>query len=145
LSTTLVAADRIYNGEPTQVELIASYKVTGEGLPVLTISRDWRRTLSRWAKETTYRVEEVPCQCGGRGFILHRDSADVAKDGPDADSEYQVRVANRQDYSCTCLGSLRHGYCCHTSALLALLAGGFIDAPNADRKPEPAYTGEALF
>lgn len=145
MSTTLLSANRVRNGRPAQAELIAQYKDTGEGLPVLTICRDWRPTLSRWAKETSYRCEEVPCGCGGRGFILYRDPANVAKDGPDADTEYQVRVANRQDYSCTCLGCLRHGYCCHVSALLALLAGGFIDTPCADRKPEPAYTGEAPF
>src|SRR5262245_46813024 len=151
MSTTLLTADRIRNGDPAQVELIAQYKDDGTGLPVLTICKDWRPTLSRWAKETRYRVEEVPCSCGGRGFILHRDPADVARErerNGDAESEYQVRVDNRQDYSCTCLGCLHHGYRCHAYALLALSSGGFIDNPMdrpsdaapAMHKPVPVAT-----
>jgi hypothetical protein len=149
MATTLLSVDRVRNGQPAQVELIASYKDTGEGLPVLTICRDWRPTLSRWAKETSYKCEEVPTWGGARAFVLHRSEECIARDvakakpgNPDVDTFYAVVLESSVSHNCTCRGyqSTAHtgvGRCCHVSALTALLGGGFIDRPCADRKPEP--------
>lgn len=63
-------------------------------------------------KDTQFYVcKEIPCEIGGRGFLVHRlGLANV----------YHVRVGEPADCSCECLGFLRHGKCKHVQALLAL-------------------------
>lgn len=131
MSTTLVPVVRVSNGQPVDTELAAMYQDTGDGLPVLTISSDWRPRLNSWRKESTYRVEEVPTPLG-RGFILYRSPEAIAAD-PGGDDAYQTLLANPQDTVCSCRGHLRYGYCAHVSALQALLAEGHIDHPEAGR------------
>lgn len=59
-----------------------------------------------------YIFKEIPCEIGGRGFVVHRMGlAEV----------YHVRVGKRRDCSCECLGFLRHGKCKHIQGLAALI------------------------
>jgi hypothetical protein len=130
-----INAPRIRNGRPTTDEIVTSYTDDGHGLPILVILSNWSAKRREYDRKTTFRVEEVPAP-GGRGFILHRNAADVAQDGPEADDAYQTFVANPQDHHCTCRGHLQHGYCRHVDALMSLLAGGHIDHPEAGRPVE---------
>jgi hypothetical protein len=67
-------------------------------------------------KETTYyTVREIPCEIGGRGFAIHKLGLGTL---------YHVRVGEREDCSCECMGFLRHGYCKHVLGLLALVQSG---------------------
>lgn len=59
-----------------------------------------------------YVFKEIPCEIGGRGFVVHRMGLANA---------YDVRVGNRQDCSCECMGFLRHGKCKHIQGLSALI------------------------
>jgi hypothetical protein len=61
---------------------------------------------------TYYTLREIPCEIGGRGFALHRLGLG---------SLYHVRVGQRADCSCECLGFLAHGRCKHIQGLLALI------------------------
>jgi hypothetical protein len=59
-----------------------------------------------------YTFREIPCEIGGRGFIVHKlGLGDV----------YCVRVGLPEDCSCECLGFYRHGRCKHIDGLRALL------------------------
>ena len=62
-----------------------------------------------------YTLHEIPCEIGGRGFVVHRLGLGHL---------YHVRVGRLVDCSCECLGFLRHGYCRHISGLLALIRSG---------------------
>jgi SWIM zinc finger len=72
-------------------------------------------SISEGTKESYYTFREVPCDIGGRGFALHRMGL-----GP----LYHVRVGTARDYSCECLGFLRHGRCKHLAALITLVETG---------------------
>jgi hypothetical protein len=132
MSVILFNTPRVRNGELTTTEIATSYTDDGHGLPILVILSNWSNKRREYDRKTTFRVEEVPAS-GGRGFILHRNPADVAKDGPEAEDVYQTFVANPQDRSCTCVGFSAHGYCRHADALLALLQAGHIDHIEAGR------------
>ena len=70
----------------------------------------------RTGRETTfYTFCEIACAIGGRGFIVHRLGLGTV---------YHVRVGDRPDCSCECLGYLAHGRCKHILGLLALVRGG---------------------
>lgn len=64
---------------------------------------------------TYYTVRELPCEIGGRGFVVHKLGLG---------NVYHVRVGQPIDSSCECLGYLCHGYCRHLSALRALIEAG---------------------
>jgi hypothetical protein len=66
-------------------------------------------------KSTFYTLHEIPCDIGGRGFAVHRLGLGQL---------YHVRVGNRAECSCECLGFLRHGRCRHVQGLLALVQSG---------------------
>ena len=59
-----------------------------------------------------YTFHEIPCSIGGRGFLVHRLGLGQA---------YHVRVGDRADCSCECMGYLAHGRCRHILGLLALV------------------------
>ncbi len=61
---------------------------------------------------TFYTFQEIACDIGGRGFVVHRLGLG---------SLYHVRVGPELDCSCECLGYLRHGMCKHVLGLLALV------------------------
>ena len=63
-------------------------------------------------KQQYYTFREIPCEIGGRGFILHRLGLGTP---------YHVRVGKPAESSCECLGFLRHGHCKHIAALDTLL------------------------
>ena len=59
-----------------------------------------------------YAFKEIPCEIGGRGFVVHRlGLANV----------YHVRVGSPRESSCECLGFLAHGRCKHVQGLAALI------------------------
>ena len=64
------------------------------------------------AREMLYAFKEIPCNIGGRGFVLHR---------LEPHEVYHVRVGKPEDISCECLGFLRHGNCKHIRGILALM------------------------
>lgn len=69
-------------------------------------------------KETVfYTFAEIPCQIGGRGFVVHRLGLGHI---------YHVRVSSPEDSTCECLGFLRHGRCKHVLGLLALIDQGLL-------------------
>jgi SWIM zinc finger len=64
-----------------------------------------------------YVFREIPCDIGGRGFVVHRlGLGDL----------YHVRVGDPRDCSCECLGFLRHGRCKHIQGLAALIGHDLI-------------------
>ena len=64
-----------------------------------------------------YVFKEIPCDIGGRGFVVHRlGLADV----------YHVRIGEPIEASCECLGFLRHGKCKHVQGLTALVGHGLV-------------------
>ena len=68
-------------------------------------------------KTTHYVFGEIPCEIGGRGFIVHRLGLG---------SVYHVRIGDPRDCSCECLGFLSKGKCKHIHALLAIVGHGLI-------------------
>ncbi len=68
--------------------------------------------------QTQYYVfKEIPCDIGGRGFVVHRMGlANV----------YDVRIGTAAESSCECLGFLRHGKCKHIQGLAALIGHGML-------------------
>jgi hypothetical protein len=80
------------------------------GVVVITIGRTSGR----------YVFLEIPCEIGGRGFIMHPQGLG---------NLYHVRIGTPADTSCECLGFYRHGHCKHTAALKALF-GKFTPAPK---------------
>jgi hypothetical protein len=72
--------------------------------------------LVRVGRTTThYTLHEIPCEIGGRGFVVHKLGLG---------SLYHVRVGEPKDCSCECLGFLRHGACRHILGLRALIERG---------------------
>ena len=59
-----------------------------------------------------YTLFEIPCEIGGRGFVVHRLGVGT---------RYDVRVASTEDCSCECMGFLAHGRCKHVTGLLELM------------------------
>ena len=84
------------------VRLLRAPEDTGVGLLALTSRR----------KTAFYVFKEVPCEIGGRGFVMHRLGLGPA---------YHVRVGRPDECSCECLGYLRHGKCKHLQGLMALV------------------------
>lgn len=68
-------------------------------------------------KVALYTAVEIPCEIGGRGFLVHTLGM-----GP----VYAVRIGTPVDQSCECLGYLRHQYCRHQSGLQALADHGLL-------------------
>lgn len=66
-------------------------------------------------ESTFYTLHEIPCDIGGRGFVVHRLGLG---------NLYHVRVGRRDECSCECKGYLYHGYCRHILGLLALIDEG---------------------
>jgi hypothetical protein len=144
MSAILFNAPRVRDRRPTTTEIVTSYTDDGHGLPILVILSGWSDKRRRYDRKTSFRCEEVPTPLG-RGFVLHRDSDDVAAGGPDAEAAYQVLVAaNGQDHTCTCRGYQAHGRCRHHDAVRTLLEAGHIDHPG-ERPAESEPTGPAPF
>ena len=64
-----------------------------------------------------YVFREIPCEIGGRGFVVHRLGLGTP---------YHVRVGEAAECSCECLGFLRHGACKHVLGMHALLRNKLI-------------------
>jgi hypothetical protein len=64
-----------------------------------------------------YTLHEIPCFIGGRGFAVHRLGLG---------NLYHVRIGDKTDCSCECLGFLAHGYCRHIQGLRALIRRGLL-------------------
>lgn len=62
-------------------------------------------------KISYYTFHEIPCEVGGRGFVVHRLGLGEL---------YHVRIGEPEELSCECLGFLRHGRCKHVLGLVAL-------------------------
>jgi hypothetical protein len=62
-----------------------------------------------------YTLREIPCDIGGRGFVVHRLGLG---------NLYHVRIGEPEECSCECLGFLAHGRCKHIQGLLALVRTG---------------------
>ena len=84
------------------IELLRSPKLDGVGVFRFAAKRD----------SAVYAFHEIRCDIGGRGFALHRLGLGTL---------YHVRVGNRTDSSCECMGYLRHGRCRHLHALRSLI------------------------
>jgi len=69
------------------------------------------------AKAQFYTFKEIPCDIGGRGFVVHRLGLGTV---------YHVRVGVPADSSCECLGWLRHDHCKHVLGLKALIARALV-------------------
>ncbi|HYV35325.1 MAG TPA: hypothetical protein VE988_06450, partial [Gemmataceae bacterium] len=65
---------------------------SADGIGVFSVS-DRRRT-------TFYAFREIACDIGGRGFAVHKLGLGTL---------YHVRVGKPEEYSCECMGFLRHG------------------------------------
>jgi hypothetical protein len=85
--------------------------VTGVGVLCLSIRR----------RQTFYTFKEIPCDIGGRGFLLHRLGLGEL---------YHVRIGNPEESSCECLGFLRHGHCKHIQGLTMLISHGVLRTLN---------------
>lgn len=89
------------------ITLIRSPKTDGVGVFRIAVG----------AKTQFYTFKEIPCEIGGRGFVVHRLGIGTV---------YHVRVGQPEDCSCECLGWLRHDHCKHVSGLKALIATGVL-------------------
>lgn len=71
-----------------------------------------------WKKEEQfYAFREIPCDIGGRGWLLRRlDTGDT----------YHTRLGRPEDRSCECIGYLRHHTCKHLIGLSLLVERGEI-------------------
>src|SRR5947208_13144700 len=78
-----------------------------DGVGVFCISTGWESQF--------YTVVEIPCEIGGRGFVVHRLGMGTV---------YHVRIAAPSENSCECLGFLRWGRCKHVLGLRALIQRG---------------------
>ena len=64
-----------------------------------------------------YVFKEIPCDIGGRGFVVHRlGLANL----------YHVRVGAPTETTCECMGFLAHGNCKHAQGLAALIGHGLV-------------------
>ena len=88
--------------QPRTIRLVRSPRLDGVGAFFI---QDRRSAVH-------YVMVEIPCEIGGRGFVVHRMGLG---------NVYHVRVGDPEDCSCECLGFLRHGYCRHVLGLLALI------------------------
>ena len=87
---------------PRAIRLIRAPDAFGVGVFAITQRQDTQ----------FYAFKEIPCDIGGRGFVVHRlGLANV----------YHVRVGTPSESSCECLGFLRHGRCKHIQGLAALI------------------------
>lgn len=68
-------------------------------------------------KSSFYVFREIPCEIGGRGFVVHRMGL-----GP----LYHVRIGSPRECSCECMGFLSKSKCKHITALLAITGHGLI-------------------
>lgn len=83
------------------IRLLRSPSADGVGVFLITAGR----------RTDLYTFCEIPCEIGGRGFAVHKLGLGTL---------YHVRVGEREDCECECLGFLRHGRCRHVLGLLAL-------------------------
>jgi hypothetical protein len=81
-----------------------------------------------YARVAAYRLELVRTETG-RAFLLHRDAADIAADGPDADELYMVVLAPNGVNLCSCPEFEANDECDHLDTLLAAAAAGLLDTP----------------
>ena len=126
-------------GEHVQCEIVASLHDHGDPLPILILFADWSERQRDWRSRDLYQVEEIPTGIDGRAFLLHRDPAAIAQDGPDADRCYGVFVhRNGQDHLCECKGFASHGRCKHVDALRGLIETGRLEHPMAGA-PAPEW------
>ena len=132
----------IRDGQPAATEIVTRYEDDGHGLPLLVILANYSVRKATYRDKDVYHVEEIPSPLG-RAFLLHRQAAAVEAD-PDHVERYGVLVGNDQDHLCECKGHEARGRCKHVAALAALLAGGHIDEPCADRKPDAFPSPEQL-
>ena len=84
------------------IRLIRSPQIDGVGVFAIDTPRE----------TMFYTLREIRCDIGGRGFAVHRLGLGEL---------YYVRVGDRVDCSCECLGFLSHGDCKHIRGLLALI------------------------
>jgi hypothetical protein len=64
-----------------------------------------------------YAFCEIPCEIGGRGFVVHRIGTR---------RRYHVRVGRRVECSCECRGFVYKRRCRHVSGLAMLIRRGLI-------------------
>ena len=148
MSTILLDAPRVRNGQPATTELVVRWQDDAPGLlPILVILSNYSVRKFKYRDRDVYHVEEVPCggAFDGRGFILERTDEAIAADGPDADQTYEVFVSrNGQDDTCSCKGFVAHSRCKHRDALRSLIEAGEIPDPR-DRPAEADPVGVAPF
>lgn len=92
---------------PRVIRLVRSPDEDGVGVLSVTVS----------GQTQFYVFREIPCEIGGRGFVLHRLGLG---------NVYHVRVGEPVDCSCECMGFLAHGRCKHVQGLLALVGHGVL-------------------
>jgi hypothetical protein len=68
-------------------------------------------SITQRKKSQYYIFREIPCEIGGRGFIVQRLGQEI---------EYHVRIGATEECSCECRGFLAHSHCRHIMGLLAL-------------------------
>jgi hypothetical protein len=98
---------RVKEGPANKARSIRLVRPPGQGVGVFCVTV---------GEETTYyTLHEIPCEIGGRGFVLHKTGLG---------NLYHVRIGEPDECSCECKGFLHHGYCRHVLGLLALLREG---------------------
>lgn len=83
------------------IRLIRSPRIDGLGIFCVTDGHS----------AVNYVFREIPCDIGGRGFVVHRLGLGQL---------YHVRIGKPEECSCECLGYLAHGRCKHIQGLLTL-------------------------
>lgn len=74
-------------------------------------------TIATKKRTDFYVFKEIPCEVGGRGFAVHRLGLG---------NVYHVRIGDRRECSCECMGFLRHSKCKHIQGLGALIGHGLL-------------------
>lgn len=87
---------------PRTIRLVRSPAADGVGVFRVTTG----------GRDQFYTLREIPCEIGGRGFVVHRLGMG---------NVYHVRTGPPDDSTCECLGFLRWGRCKHLAGLQALI------------------------